>query len=121
MQAPGQQLIACLGADTWPQALGIQASPAHVAAAVRQRAELVDDIWHAAGDTSSDYNWYTKRGLLAGARSRACTASTHDLRSKISLLLAACMAHRQLSAANRLPIMPPDLQYRSCMPLQLVS
>ncbi|KAK9909165.1 hypothetical protein WJX75_008087 [Coccomyxa subellipsoidea] len=51
--------------DTWPQALGVQAHPAHVATAVRQRAELADDIWHACGDTSTDYNWYTKRGLLA--------------------------------------------------------
>jgi ubiquinone biosynthesis protein COQ9 len=23
-------------------------------------------MWHAAGDASSDYNFYTKRGLLAG-------------------------------------------------------
>ncbi|BDA41822.1 Ubiquinone biosynthesis protein COQ9, mitochondrial [Coccomyxa sp. Obi] len=51
--------------DTWPQALGIQAHPAHMATAVRQRAELADDIWHACGDTSTDYKWYTKRGLLA--------------------------------------------------------
>lgn len=36
-----------------------------MATAVRQRAELADDIWHACGDTSTDYNWYTKRGLLA--------------------------------------------------------
>ena len=53
-------------ADTWPQALGIQAQPSNMATAMRQRAELVDDIWHACGDTSTDYNWYTKRGLLAG-------------------------------------------------------
>ena len=33
---------------------------------LKQRAELVDDIWHACGDTATDYNWYTKRGLLAG-------------------------------------------------------
>jgi ubiquinone biosynthesis protein COQ9 len=26
----------------------------------RQRAELVDDIWHACGDTATDYNWYAK-------------------------------------------------------------
>lgn len=26
----------------------------------------VDAIWRAAGDTSTDYNFYTKRGLLAG-------------------------------------------------------
>lgn len=52
-------------ADTWPQALAIQAHPAHAAIALQQRAELVDNIWHACGDTSTDYNWYTKRGLLA--------------------------------------------------------
>lgn len=26
----------------------------------------VDRIWQLAGDTSTDHNWYTKRGLLAG-------------------------------------------------------
>jgi len=26
----------------------------------------VDAIWHAAGDTATDWNWYSKRGLLAG-------------------------------------------------------
>ncbi|UCH74026.1 MAG: COQ9 family protein [Rhodospirillales bacterium] len=26
----------------------------------------VDTIWHAAGDTATDWNWYSKRGLLAG-------------------------------------------------------
>lgn len=26
----------------------------------------VDDIWHAAGDRSADFSFYTKRGLLAG-------------------------------------------------------
>ncbi len=26
----------------------------------------VDAMWHAAGDTATDANWYTKRGLLAG-------------------------------------------------------
>ena len=29
----------------------------------------VDAIWYAAGDTSTDYNFYTKRGLLAGVYS----------------------------------------------------
>ena len=28
--------------------------------------ELCDDIWHRAGDTSTDSNWYSKRVLLAG-------------------------------------------------------
>ena len=29
-------------------------------------AQTVDTIWHAIGDTSTDFNYYTKRGLLAG-------------------------------------------------------
>ena len=28
--------------------------------------KTVDAIWHAAGDTATDFNYYTKRGLLAG-------------------------------------------------------
>lgn len=28
-------------------------------------AELVDEIWHQAGDFSTDFSWYTKRALLA--------------------------------------------------------
>ncbi len=33
---------------------------------MEQLAQITDDVWHAAGDKSTDYNWYTKRGLLAG-------------------------------------------------------
>ena len=29
----------------------------------------VDTIWRAAGDTATDFNFYTKRGLLAGVYS----------------------------------------------------
>lgn len=52
-------------AETWAQALSIQSQPRNVPRALRQLAEVTDDIWHAAGDKSADYNWYTKRGLLA--------------------------------------------------------
>eukprot|EP00879_Flechtneria_rotunda_P007927 GHRR01008305.1.p1 GENE.GHRR01008305.1~~GHRR01008305.1.p1 ORF type:complete len:285 (+),score=98.02 GHRR01008305.1:367-1221(+) len=51
--------------DTWPQALAMLAQPRNSAAALQLLAQLLDDIWYAAGDTSTDYNWYTKRGLLA--------------------------------------------------------
>lgn len=33
---------------------------------LKQLGTAVDEIWHAAGDTSTDSNWYTKRALLAG-------------------------------------------------------
>ncbi len=42
----------------------LQANPLNAATALKQRAQLVDDIWHAAGDRSSDMDWYTKRALL---------------------------------------------------------
>jgi ubiquinone biosynthesis protein COQ9 len=28
-------------------------------------ARTVDSIWHAAGDRSADFSWYTKRAILA--------------------------------------------------------
>ncbi|KAA8523347.1 hypothetical protein F0562_009770 [Nyssa sinensis] len=48
----------------WPQALSIQAHPLNVPTSFKQRAMLVDDIWHAAGDEASDVDWYMKRAAL---------------------------------------------------------
>ena len=45
--------------------LDIQANPANVPTAFKQRAVLMDEIWHAVGDHSSDMDWYAKRGILA--------------------------------------------------------
>ena len=59
------QPLCCCYADTWAQALSIQSQPRNAPKALRQLAQVTDDIWHAAGDKSTDYNWYTKRGLLA--------------------------------------------------------
>ncbi|WOL11575.1 ubiquinone biosynthesis protein COQ9, mitochondrial [Canna indica] len=50
----------------WPQALSIQALPANLATSFKQRAELVDEIWHAAEDSGSDLDWYVKRTVLGG-------------------------------------------------------
>jgi ubiquinone biosynthesis protein COQ9 len=41
------------------------ALPQHAALGARLVARTVDAIWRAAGDTSTDFSWYTKRGLLA--------------------------------------------------------
>ena len=32
----------------------------------RMTGRTVDSIWHAAGDRSADFGWYTKRAILAG-------------------------------------------------------
>jgi ubiquinone biosynthesis protein COQ9 len=48
------------------RAIGILALPVHAPLAGRCMARTVDAIWHAAGDTSADFSWYTKRGILTG-------------------------------------------------------
>jgi ubiquinone biosynthesis protein COQ9 len=55
--------------DAVRRAAFVLAQPGHAALAARCTARTVDAIWHAAGDTSSDFSWYTKRALLAGVYS----------------------------------------------------
>ncbi|OAY66667.1 Ubiquinone biosynthesis protein COQ9, mitochondrial [Ananas comosus] len=52
----------------WPQALSIQAQPANLPTSFKQRAMLVDEFWHAAGDTGLDIDWYVKRTVLGEFR-----------------------------------------------------
>uniref|UniRef100_A0A0D3FJM4 Ubiquinone biosynthesis protein n=1 Tax=Oryza barthii TaxID=65489 RepID=A0A0D3FJM4_9ORYZ len=40
--------------------------PANISTSLKQRAVLVDEIWHAAGDAGSDIDWYVKRTVLGG-------------------------------------------------------
>lgn len=48
------------------RALALQSQPAHAAGALRQVYRTVDAIWYALGDGSTDFSFYTKRGILAG-------------------------------------------------------
>lgn len=48
------------------RALAVLAMPFNAPLGMRCVSRTVDAIWRAAGDASTDYNWYTKRGLLAG-------------------------------------------------------
>jgi ubiquinone biosynthesis protein COQ9 len=41
-------------------------SPANVLAGPKALWAAADSVWSALGDTSSDYNWYTKRIILSG-------------------------------------------------------
>uniref|UniRef100_A0A803M8S0 Ubiquinone biosynthesis protein n=2 Tax=Chenopodium quinoa TaxID=63459 RepID=A0A803M8S0_CHEQI len=50
----------------WAQALSIQALPTNVPTSFKQRAALIDEIWHAAGDDTSDFDWFVKRTVLGG-------------------------------------------------------
>ncbi len=42
------------------------ALPQHAALGTKLLYRTVNQIWYAAGDTATDFNFYTKRGLLAG-------------------------------------------------------
>jgi len=52
--------------DRWKEALAILAKPQNLPESVSLLQDACDDIWHRAGDKSSDMNWYSKRMLLAG-------------------------------------------------------
>ncbi|KAK7363319.1 hypothetical protein VNO77_05458 [Canavalia gladiata] len=76
--------------STWPQALSIQAQPANVPTSFKQRAMLMDEIWHAAGDNASDIDWYAKRTILGGIYSTTeiymLTDSSPDFRDTWAFL-----------------------------------
>jgi len=48
------------------RALTLEALPQQGPRALKQLYRTVDAIWYAAGDTATDFNFYTKRMLLAG-------------------------------------------------------
>ena len=52
--------------DAVRRAMGLFARPSYTPLAASCTARTVDAIWHAAGDTSADFSWYTKRAILAG-------------------------------------------------------
>ena len=53
------------------RAAAFLALPQNGVLAARLLFESVDAMWRAAGDRSSDFNYYTKRGLLAGVYASA--------------------------------------------------
>jgi len=48
------------------RSLSYLSQPQHAGLGLRCLYRTVDEMWHAAGDTATDFNFYTKRGLLAG-------------------------------------------------------
>jgi len=51
------------------RALSHLSQPQHAGLGLRCLYRAVDEMWHAAGDTATDFNFYSKRGLLAGVYS----------------------------------------------------
>jgi ubiquinone biosynthesis protein COQ9 len=48
------------------RSLALLTAPQNVALGARLLYDAVDALWYAAGDTATDFNFYTKRALLAG-------------------------------------------------------
>jgi ubiquinone biosynthesis protein COQ9 len=53
--------------------------PRQAGLSTRLMAALVDGIWHAAGDQSSDFSWYTKRASLAAILAPTLLFWLHDM------------------------------------------
>ncbi len=50
--------------ETVRRAIALLALPSHTRLAATCTARTIDAIWHAAGDRSADFSWYTKRAIL---------------------------------------------------------
>jgi ubiquinone biosynthesis protein COQ9 len=48
------------------RAAALLSLPMHAALGAKLVYRTVDAMWRAAGDTATDFNFYTKRGILAG-------------------------------------------------------
>ena len=55
--------------DSARRALSLLAMPLNVALGMKLLYRTVDAMWYAAGDTSVDFNFYSKRATLAGVYS----------------------------------------------------
>jgi ubiquinone biosynthesis protein COQ9 len=60
------------------RALAILALPTNLPRALRLNWRAADAMWHAAGDTATDFNHYSKRTLLAGIYTATIMAMLND-------------------------------------------
>lgn len=70
--------VAAPDRDALRRALAILALPQNVAAGARLGWRTVDRIWRLAGDTATDYNHYTKRGILFAVYGATITVFLND-------------------------------------------
>lgn len=60
------------------RALAILSMPQNARRAAKLGWRAADAMWRAAGDTATDYNHYTKRGILAGVYGATVTVFLND-------------------------------------------
>ncbi|EMP32529.1 DNA-directed RNA polymerase II subunit RPB3 [Chelonia mydas] len=64
--------------EKWPQAISILLLPHNIPSSLNLLTSMVDDMWHYAGDQSTDINWYTRRTVLAGIYNTAEVVMMQD-------------------------------------------
>ena len=82
------------------RAVALLAAPWNAPASLRCTARTVDAMWHAAGDRSADFAWYTKRASLAGVYAATLAYWLRDDRPDIEDALA--FLDRRLDGLARL-------------------
>lgn len=83
--------------------LAVLARPQHAKLATQLLYRTVDEIWRAAGDTSTDYNFYTKRATLSAVYSATLLAFLSD--NSADMKKTEAFLDRRLADVARLPKM----------------
>ena len=82
------------------RAVSVLFLPRHAGLAAACTGRTVDAIWHAAGDRSADFSWYTKRAILASVYSATLLYWLHDAGEDEAATLA--FLDRRLAGVGRL-------------------
>ena len=83
--------------------LTVLARPQHAKLAAQLLYNTVDEMWRAAGDTSTDYNFYTKRATLSAVYSATLLAFLSD--NSADMAKTEAFLDRRLADVARLPKM----------------
>ena len=80
--------------------LAVLARPQHAKLASQLLYKTVDEMWRAAGDTSTDYNFYTKRATLSAVYSATLLAFLSD--NSTDLAKTEAFLDRRLNDVSKL-------------------
>ena len=81
--------------------LAVLARPQHAKLAANMLYQTVDAMWRAAGDTSTDYNFYTKRATLSTVYSATLLAFLSD--NSADMAKTEAFLDRRLADVARIP------------------
>ena len=81
--------------------LAILARPQYVKLAAKMLYDTVDTMWRAVGDTSTDYNFYTKRASLSAVYSATLLAFLSD--NSAGMAKTEAFLDRRLADIARIP------------------